>query len=257
MMAKGDTGYAAFRVPGNAVLEKSQRQPAYRREALRARAKGPLQQCGNPIFPGRRGNPHSRSAGLRMNIRSLCVPQSGVPRAWSGGGFRGSGEGCEHDCSRFAAHIETDDRTRMPASRQNRDSPMRPAQAPTTRRSASYPRYYIAATGHTRPTVIGMGKTPRTAPATLPELDQTKGRCLTASWNRAAACSGAAPDGGDTGCSARTGRRHPAGEGHRNPDLAFAGGSVRKRVNHSCRYPYVCYAHGGNGRMIQPCLQPG
>ena len=63
-MAEGDAGYAAFRVPGDAVLEESQRQPAYRREALRAGAKGPLQQCGNPVLPARRGNPHSILLGL-------------------------------------------------------------------------------------------------------------------------------------------------------------------------------------------------
>src|SRR5204862_904719 len=48
-MAKGDPRYATFRVPGNAMLEESQRQPADRSESLRSGAKCPLQQGGRPI----------------------------------------------------------------------------------------------------------------------------------------------------------------------------------------------------------------
>ena len=46
------------------MLEESQRQPAYRREALRARAERPLQQRGNPVFSACRRNPHSILLGL-------------------------------------------------------------------------------------------------------------------------------------------------------------------------------------------------
>src|SRR4051794_21080468 len=82
-----------------------------------------------------------------MSIRCLSVPRSGVARATPGGAFRGWDERCERDCSHSAARIENDDRTRMPATRQNPDSPSRPAETPTQRTAAPCPRYYIAATG--------------------------------------------------------------------------------------------------------------
>ena len=51
-MAEGDPRYAAFRIPGNAVLEITAVDRAYRRDASNARSERPFQQSRGSFLAG-------------------------------------------------------------------------------------------------------------------------------------------------------------------------------------------------------------